>query len=385
MRQRALPPEEPARRIAGSSAIADFLSKNSTRRSATASTLYATNPSLVQNSSLVLLRVTPCSYCTDESKLPMCLSDHVRTKSFAVIARHGDDQPLRYLRGLEDPRALLAHRTLYVLANRYAHGRISGGRRGVGQVSPWASSTNQMGLIRFSYPELVPRGPWQPLQYAAARPREKNWIALAEAAATPPREHSDGPSTSSWSDPPPDLLVSYSIEPHVVLRCAVSRLDCAVQYNTSAASLFRRRLGGSSKLGRLLLYSHDVPLDEVRGGSSCSRMPRRDVAGLVPPGVDGLVCVGHWHNHFALYVHFLYLVEDAPPYRVAAVSYPFRFRRYFDDQRDRVQFAAGTAVDEASSTLRISFGIADCVASETAIPTPDVAAMLRGDLVVPRL
>ena len=114
-------------------------------------------------------------------------------------------------------------------------------------------------------------------------------------------------------------------------------------------------------------------------------MPRDDVAGFVSAGQDALVCIGHWHNNYAMYLHFMYLVEEAPPYRVAAVSYPFRFRRYFDDERDRIQFAAGTSIDEAARTLRISFGVADCVASETTISTAEVAAMLRGDLVLPRL
>lgn len=382
-----MPPEEPARRLAGSSAIADFFLANVTRRSPSASTLYATNPSIVHDSGLVLLRVTPCSYCT-EATLPICLSDHrVSSKSFVAIARRGEYQPAHYLRGLEDPKALIAHRTLYILANRYVPGRTAGIRRGLGRMSAWASSTNQMGLVRFSYPELVPKGSWQPLKYSAARQREKNWVALAEVPAASPGDPLDGHPRSSMGGPPPppDLLVSYSVEPHVVLRCTVIGLECAMEHNTSAASLFRRRLGGGSMVGRLLMYSHNVRLDELRGGSSCARMPRRDVTGLVPPGLDGLVCIGHWHNDFSLYMHFMYLVENVPPYRVTAVSYPFRFRRFFDDERDRVQFAAGTAVDEASGILRISFGIADCVASETAIPTPDVAAMLRGDLVVPRL
>ena len=118
-------------------------------------------------------------------------------------------------------------------------------------------------------------------------------------------------------------------------------------------------------------------LDELRGGSSCAE--------LRWAGRNGFVCVGHWHNLFMMYFHFLYFIEAAPPYPLVAASHPFRFRRFFGDERDRTQFAAGAATDAARGTLRISLGVADCVATETELSLSDVAAMLRGDLVIPQL
>ena len=62
-------------------------------------------------------------------------------------------------------------------------------------------------------------------------------------------------------------------------------------------------------------------------------MPRDDVAGFVSAGQDALVCIGHWHNNYAMYLHFMYLVEEAPPVEnaeelvAAARPYPFRYKR----------------------------------------------------------
>ena len=126
-----------------------------------------------------------------------------------------------------------------------------------------------------------------------------------------------------------------------------------------------------------LISRHAVPPAALSGGSSCSRLP----------GAGGLVCVGHWHDGYQMYFHFLYELDPAPPHAVRAVSYPFRFRRFFGDERDRVQYAAGTTLDAraGNATLRISFGVADCVAAETTLRVPDVVAMLSGDLVMPRV
>ena len=170
------------------------------------------------------------------------------------------------------------------------------------------------------------------------------------------------------------LLVTYAVEPHIVLRCGVASLRCTMAYNTSAAALLRRRLGGD-RVGRVLLYAHPVALSEVRGGSSCSEMEL--------DGQPGRVCIGHWHNDFSMYFHFLYFMERWPPYRITSASFPFRFRPFYADERDRTQFVAGTL--RIGGTLHISLGIADCVAVESTIQLDDVAAMLRGDLVIPRV
>ena len=172
------------------------------------------------------------------------------------------------------------------------------------------------------------------------------------------------------------------LEPHVVLRCAVHDGGCEVAHNTSAAGVWRRRL--SNRVGRKLLYGHEVQLPQLHAGSTCSALgtTSNSSAGPEPPP---LVCVGHWHNSFGLYFSFLYKMQSMPPYRIVAVSYPFRFRRYFDDDRDNIQFASGTALDAEAARLRISFGVADCVAAETTVRLADVHAMLSGNLVMPRL
>jgi len=162
-----------------------------------------------------------------------------------------------------------------------------------------------------------------------------------------------------------------------VLRCAVHDGVCEVAHNTSAAGVWRRRL--SDRVGRRLLYEHKVQLPHLHAGSTCSALS------ITSNSNNFLVCVGHWHNSFGLYFSFLYKMQSMPPYRIVAVSYPFRFRRYFDDDRDNIQFASGTALDAEAARLRISFGVADCVAAETTVRLADVHAMLSGNLVMPRL
>ena len=93
------------------------------------------------------------------------------------------------------------------------------------------------------------------------------------------------------------------------------------------------------------------------------------------------------------YYHWLYAFSAQPPYAVTAVSYPFRFLKFFvhdapDKQRDRVQFAAGLArAPEPSSSasepshLTVSYGIGDCLCAEANVSVSDVFAMLAGGLI----
>ena len=329
--------------------------------------LWATNPS-VASESFVLLRVTPCSHCSRADAPARCFGTraqrralftrNITSNSIIAFVRRGARRPLNFLRGFEDARPFvsrLAAGTVYVLAHVFTW---------ADDIAEWA---NHIQLLQLSAVDFSRLSPARPLQFAQAHRREKNWVPFAEEPSAVPAS--------------PFLLLTYSLEPHVVLRCSTHDASCHVAYNTSAASLLRRRLVDSA-VARKLVYHHKIPLEHLRGGSTCSEITSS------PPGAlsrNARVCVGHWHNSFGLYIHFFYLLEPTPPYAVSAVSHPFRFRRFFDDDRDRVQFATGTTLSADGSLLRIFFGIADCVAAETALPVDDVRMMLSGELVRARL
>ena len=101
---------------------------------------------------------------------------------------------------------------------------------------------------------------------------------------------------------------------------------------------------------------------------------------------QGLAERGCRHNHFQRYYHLFYAVRPQPPYDVTHVSYPFRMRREWPNDRadyDRIQFAAGLARSgsDRAATLTLSYGVGDCVAAEVNISAAHVWQMLEGTLI----
>ena len=135
--------------------------------------MWATNPSSV-SSSMLLLRVTPCSLCTKpDVRSRSCHEDYARNSVVAFV-RRGDRQPTRLLRGFEDARtwtSRLLPGVIFVLAHVY---NADGDRR-------FSGGVNTIALVRLSA-DLVPSGPARPLRFAHARRREKNWVPFAEEA-----------------------------------------------------------------------------------------------------------------------------------------------------------------------------------------------------------
>ena len=83
--------------------------------------MWATNPSSV-SSSMLLLRVTPCSLCTKpDARSRSCHKDYARNSVIAFV-RRGDRLPTRLLRGFEDARtwtSRLLPGVIFVLAHVY--------------------------------------------------------------------------------------------------------------------------------------------------------------------------------------------------------------------------------------------------------------------------
>ena len=135
--------------------------------------MWATNPSSV-SSSMLLLRVTPCSLCTKpDARSRSCHKDYARNSVIAFV-RRGDRLPTRLLRGFEDARtwtSRLLPGVIFVLAHVY---NADGDRR-------FSGGVNTIALVRLS-PDFLPSGPARPLRFAHARRREKNWVPFAEEA-----------------------------------------------------------------------------------------------------------------------------------------------------------------------------------------------------------
>ena len=331
--------------------------------------LFAINPSIINDidagiqPALYMIRFTPRSLCAADWRRT---SERLRENSFLTVWKSGSPSPLLTLAGLEDARAVVTHRTasgrrtLWIVAGSYHPGSIPASR---------------MVLIRREWPSLRPVGGRVELYYGNSTRNEKNWIPFVVVRDG----GSSGEGSSTGSGAASRVLFSYQVEPHIVLGCNAASGACAARHQSSAAALWTSRTADS--IARRVLDHHTVSLAEIRGSTTCVML--RDLN----------ICIAHWHNNFMRYYHWIYAFTPRPPYTVAAVSYPFRFLRFYvrdppDKQRDRLQFAAGlapmpgTAVAAGEpSHLTVSYGVGDCLCAETNISVAEVMAMLRGELV----
>ena len=129
------------------------------------------------------------------------------------------------------------------------------------------------------------------------------------------------------------------------------------------------------------------------------------------------VCMGHMKTKLrkqykSTYYHFLYALEPAPPYAVVNVSHPFRLRplppnatrrvhamlgkafapragtyrrerahgRPFEEEK--IQFVSGMLAAEDGETLRLSYGVNDCVAATRRLAVSEAVALLERRRVV---
>ena len=166
------------------------------------------------------------------------------------------------------------------------------------------------------------------LRYAGASDIEKNWSPFV------------------FDD---TLYLSYSLNPHVVLRCDRRDGTCTSAWQTVNADLERETLRGGSQWIRLkhhyLCVCHRTDyVPELRFGRK--------------------------------YHHAFLLMQAAPPFRVLERSLWFRFASYFPDARDDIQFCTGLAA-ASDDSVRVSYGVSDCKGFETTLSLPYVARHLR--------
>lgn len=164
------------------------------------------------------------------------------------------------------------------------------------------------------------------LQYGASKAVEKNWVVNATLGD--------------------DLYMSYSLNPHVVLK-----VDVATGVCTKAFETFNNNISG-----------------ELRGSSQ-----------MISFNETYLIAVVHTTSPvlswpFRLYRHRFCAFESAPPFRCVSVGPWFRFPKVFKDSRDSIQFCCGLAAH--NDGYLISYGVADCIAKYIHLSKEQIARQL---------
>ena len=295
--------------------------------------LFATNPCILTASpQTYLLRLTAYSAC-GVTPMSTLIRHRYEDNSITAFMRRGRPQPLAVFNHSEDARGIV----------------VPNGRRRGRSAVVWivyssfssASGANWMELRRFTWPSLAPLGRPIALSYARRSRREKNWIPFASEGR---------------------VYLTYSVEPHVVLRCRTATGACEELHRTSNAQLWRRRIhAGHHGL------SGGTPCVALGGMQLCVAHYRW------PAGTMRVNGVKYWHVMYAL--------ANAAPFAVVNVSRPFRFGALFGEPqgRDRTQYAAGLVVDARRQVLTISYGVGDCVAAAVDVAVADAMRMLTGD------
>lgn len=233
--------------------------------------LFGINPCIIDQPAsrrhldLFLVRITPLSLCSKgvrRTRRHEEMLSQIRTSGFwgltgdalrdlrhqssSLLWERGAAHPLLSLHEVEDVRGVVAAGELWLIA-----GSLHGGG---------TTRAGRQVLIRRSWPALTPLGGPVELRWAAGEVTvEKNWIPFLSE---------DG-----------RVLVSYSLQPHLVLRCGAVSGRCSVLHNTSTR-LWQQRL--SDFRGLRLLHRNPASPSEVRGGTTCVALLERSV------------CTAHW-------------------------------------------------------------------------------------------
>jgi hypothetical protein len=273
-----------------------------------------------------------------------------------------------------------------------------------------------MELRKLAWPGLRQRR-WANFAWEGSEGVQKNWVPL--------KLHEG------------HVLFSHSLEPHIVLRCdlppagtrsapgagglynrtivdphwpggvryemaerpASPEARCMPVHKTSAVHIWRR--------AKFHLYQGIARSSSIRaiprGGTPCVRFV-----------AQSLVCLGHFRTRLSVldkrstYFHFFYALQSSAPFAITNVSRPFRFAsvgttaadarggggggadakghepnadpdRLKGFREESVQFAAGMVPLDAH-TMRVTYGIGDCISATRDLAVADLLALLSGQL-----
>ena len=272
--------------------------------------LYAFNPSMLGADHL-FVKLSTFSYCDVDDPVG---------RNYSKMRPHGEHLVASYNRGrlhaivedAEDPRAFWLGERLSMTFTR---------RDAKGSRQMWLATWHTSRSSR--YHEV-------PLRCNHQHTVEANWVPLV---------HDE------------ELLMQYSLCPHRVLRCNVTSGWCAEHAWTEHPSC-------SQSNGVLRSLHGGAPM--VRAGPVLLGLAHRKRS---HPASDG-----RGHYHATEYVHTFFTVRAEWPFDVLEFGSLAMFPRFF--QRpwlDQVQFSSSLtflagAELLANATLRVAYGVADCVA-----------------------
>ena len=354
--------------------------------------LFAYNPSPIDDTS-ILIKLSPFSFCStkvltnlstsaerantlrrpyvgqravmwlDRLKLRDGVAGSIAPFSHDATLFDGRDAVVRArIAHAEDPRPVRLGGRLHVLFTRKGaleRSNVSSG----GEDAPHAATNRkQMWLAA-----LEPSVRQVPLTWDHARGDEANWVPLGHAppdtlprdAASPDDDAQHGEASAT-----PDLLVSYSLCPHVVLRCSATSGRCVEAFRTElvpgcaqaqaegGAVLHHGTPFVASSNGTLLTIAH---FKNVRGSKDAYK--RNEPGWARTP----------W------YTHVLVRAMATPPYALLDISPPFRFPAAFapngwSQRIDDVQFCSGLQFLPHRRSFLITWGAGDCAAFGALVP-----------------
>ena len=301
--------------------------------------LFAYNPSAARlhnkhnnSSRLQLVRIDPFGYCrVGDTKPLVAFPPHAMKRSHTALLV--DDALNALIPCAEDARFFSLGGRAHAAFVRYAH--KCGGARGPPRV--WIASLQpHYREVQLSWPRM-------------ASGMQKNWLPFVV----------DG-----------TLYMSYSLCPHVVLRCELESGACVKAHETRLADCSPKLRGGAAPVA---IRHHGVMLGVAHTTSNFTSSQR------------GM-------RLYAFYEHFLYLQRAVPPFDLVAVSPPFRFAHEFGGSlTDNIQFCSGLQValgsgdasaggGVARGVLTLTYGVGDCVARAVQVNLSHVLRVSREPL-----
>ena len=242
--------------------------------------------------------------------------------------------------GYEDARAITHRGTLYLLAN---HEDCDGRRRLcllrlAGDAGSGSLRQDATWVLR------VDDGPDGPFEL---QDNEKNWVPFVEGGA---------------------LHLSYSLQPHVVLRCAWTGGSCHQIYNSTSD----------------FLRTYDTQQQGLRGGTPYVRLPNGDLLGAMH--------VKDYAHAPALYATLFYIAAGRAPFQIISLSPKLclseRALELPTSPRCALQYVVGLAIEPDAArpdggSLLVSFGQMDRQMRLAALPLDPLVALTRTHQIAP--
>jgi len=162
------------------------------------------------------------------------------------------------------------------------------------------------------------------LKYDKAAPMEKNWSPFV------------------YNN---ELYLSYKLSPHNVLKCDINTGTCTEMY----------------------LSNSKLP-SNIRGSSQ------------IIPWKNNYIGIAHTTTTTGVlertYIHYIFIMNENPPFEIVRSSIPFTFPTHFNDWRDKIQFCCGLFIKD--KYFYISYGVADCLSFILKVHETEIEHLLNG-------